>query len=637
VDGLEDRDEEALEALVLGTFELVTDRAREAALREELPQPAEEELHLLPEAAGRVGDAAEVALEGVAQRHERADEQRHDARGRQDGREEPAHREADRLEADAEERERPARGDDRAGDREERSRADDDAGDRLLHGHRQVLDDAEHGVQGVGEPANDRLQHLRERLAEDDGEGLERALEERLLPLERVEQLLAEAGGRAARALHLFAKRSDGLGALERHLAAVAGRREGGVHDGVEREQPAGAEGGHDAAVALGLAHPAGRLREVGHDVDHRAHLAGGRIEDGDAGTEDRLLRSAFGPHAAHGLAEGGRGRRRVDVAVAQQPHRDEDVVERLAEDGPRGGGLREARLEVAGLEVRELGRAEQLVRDARGLVRREPVGVERADDRLGRLLDTDLAERARREVEHGEQRLRGLERRLAGGRERRETAHRLVRRELRRDAGLDGGVAQHAHVVGGRGRDRADAGEALLEAARGVREREGAGDHPRPGREHAEADPEPAEGAGHPVRAARHALVEAAEATLEPGHLRRREVARREDEAEPEVAVQTHRLPPPRRLPERLRFPAPLLVDAPEQPVAFPRVEVERVAPGDPEPRAAVLAPAEPEQPLAPVVLGYGREEPPLRARFRAVRPFPGRKKLRSKGSSTA
>jgi hypothetical protein len=56
--------------------------------------------------------------------------------------------------------------------------------------------------------------------------------------------------------------------------------------------------------------------------------------------------------------------------------------------------------------------------------------------------------------------------------------AHGLVGRELRLDAGLDGGLAQHPELARRRPRDGADRGQALLEAPRRVGEREGAGDH---------------------------------------------------------------------------------------------------------------------------------------------------------------
>jgi hypothetical protein len=61
-----------------------------------------------------------------------------------------------------------------------------------------------------------------ERLAEHHREGLKRPAQQRLLPLEGVEELLAEARRRPLGAGHLVAQRLDGLRAPKRHLRAVA-------------------------------------------------------------------------------------------------------------------------------------------------------------------------------------------------------------------------------------------------------------------------------------------------------------------------------------------------------------------------------------------------------------------------------
>jgi hypothetical protein len=55
-------------------------------------------------------------------------------------------------------------------------------------------------------------------------------------------------------------------------------------------------------------------------------------VEDLDARAEDRLLGSAVGAHATGGLPERGGRARGVDVAVAQETHGDEHVVEALVE-----------------------------------------------------------------------------------------------------------------------------------------------------------------------------------------------------------------------------------------------------------------------------------------------------------------
>lgn len=126
-------------------------------------------------------------------------------------------------------------------------------------------------------------------------------------------------------------------------------------------------------SVALLLGHAAGRVGEVDHDVDDGAHAAALLVEDLDARAEDGLLRPAVGAEAAHRLAERSGGRRGVDVPVPQRAHGDEHVVERLPEHGAGHRGLGEASLEVAGLEVGQLGDPEQAVGDRCGLVGGEP------------------------------------------------------------------------------------------------------------------------------------------------------------------------------------------------------------------------------------------------------------------------
>src|SRR5690606_25226502 len=82
IDDLVERDQKALESLVLGAVELFARGPREAALLEELLEAVEEEAHPLADAPSEVGDAADVALE----RHHEAGHDHAEHRDDQDGR-----------------------------------------------------------------------------------------------------------------------------------------------------------------------------------------------------------------------------------------------------------------------------------------------------------------------------------------------------------------------------------------------------------------------------------------------------------------------------------------------------------------------------------------------------------------------
>ena len=72
------------------------------------------------------------------------------------------------------------------------------------------------------------------------------------------------------------------------------------------------------------------------------------------------------------------------------------------------------------------------------------------------------------------------------------------------------------------------------------------------------------------------------------------------------------------------------------EEPVAVRGLEFERRGEAHVETGTAVLVPTELEDRLAPALQVYAGEEP-LRSRLRAVRAFPGRKNVWSKGSCTS
>ncbi|MCK7535245.1 MAG: hypothetical protein MZV63_31790 [Marinilabiliales bacterium] len=220
------------------------------------------------------------------------------------------------------------------------------------------------------------------------------------------------------------------------------------------------------------------------------------------------------------------------------------DWLQRLgATRGRTEGHWQLARVEgedVDGLEHAVDGDARVIHADAERLhgLGREPGGGLRGQ----------LAERAGGEVEHRTQELRstpGRCSRPAPARAARRwprwarTASRC-RRRWRRSCSC-------SQLLGRGPGDRRHGGDRLLELACRVGQGEGPGDGGRAGGEDADADTELAERAGHPVGAARDAVIEAGEALLERGHLRRREVARREDEPEPEVVQ--HPLSPPCRL----------------------------------------------------------------------------------------
>ena len=469
MDDLVERDEEALEPLVLGAVQLLAHRTGEAALLEELGQAPPEQLHPVPHAAGEVGDAAHVAAEGHHEAGHHRAEHGDDQDRRQQGGHDAADADAEGLERHREQGDHSHRRDHRADEHEEAPNGDDQTGEDPLDGCGDRLEGPQDGVEHVDQQAHDRLEDLGEGLTEHHGEGLQRALEQGLLPLEGVEELLAKASGGSLGPRHLVPQGLDGLGASQGHLPAVAHGGEAGVHDRVEGEQTSCAEGLHHAAVALGIAQVAGRRGELAHDVDHGAHLTAGLVEDLDAGAEDGLLRSAVRAHAASGLQER-RGRARgVDVAVAQQAHGDQHIVEALVEHSARGGGLGQTRLEIAGLEVGELGDAQQPIGHPGCLVGGHAVGVERADDRFRSRGHAELPEGAGGEIEHGDQspgRLRGG---LPGGGQGGKPLDRLGGRELGLDASVDGCLAQHAKLAGGRPGHGADGSQPLLEAARSV------------------------------------------------------------------------------------------------------------------------------------------------------------------------
>src|SRR5690606_5133848 len=193
-----------------------------------------------------------------------------------------------------------------------------------------------------------------------------------------------------------------------------------------------------------------------------------------------------------------------------------------------------------------------------------------------------------------------------------------------------------HAELTRGGPGHRPDGGEALLEAPGGVRQRQRTGDRGSTRREHGEPDAELLKGARHARRAAGHAIVEAREAPLDRGHLRRGEVARGEHEAEAEV-VERHGLrPPPSGLLDLLGFARTLLADALEEPVAVGGGHGEHLRQACAEARASVLSPAHLEDALAPAIDVYPWKEL-VRPRRRAARSLPGMKKVRSKGRSTS
>ncbi len=213
--------------------------------------------------------------------------------------------------------------------------------------------------------------------------------------------------------------------------------------DRVEGEKSSSTEGGRRDPVSFLLRHVGRRDTEVVHDVDNRTHRASGLVEDFDASLRHLLLGVLVRAEPPDGFAESGRSRRRVDVPVAKQTHRQQDVVEVSSELGAERCCLRQSDSEVPGLKVGQLRDAQEFVSDLPGIVSRHRVRVQRADDRLSSLTDTDLSHRTRREVEHRNEGLDRLLRCLTSRGKVHQTLHGLIGRKFSLDACLRRGLRE--------------------------------------------------------------------------------------------------------------------------------------------------------------------------------------------------
>jgi hypothetical protein len=634
---LVDADEERLEPRVLRAVQLLAHRAGEASLLEELHEPSEGELDAVPHAREEVGDAADVAAERDDEARHHRREHAEDEDRREDGGHQPAERDARRLEPDEEEREARLGGDDRADQRDDGARAHHEGCEGPLHRCRELPEHVEHRIHDLDDDRHERLEDLRERLPCDDGEGLERAREKLLLPLEGVEHLLAEARCRAPGVLELIAQVRDGRCAAQRltgvRAHAVRDLREDGVH-AAER---LASERREQERRPLRLAHPIELGSEVAEDVEEAAEAVL-RVRHRHADAAQRLLDARIG-HALHRDRDGGGGALDAGHDVLHEAERDERLGERLVESLGAARGGAEGQRELARIEREHVDRLQHAVDGDGGLVDGEAKRLHGLRSQPRCLRGRELAERARREVEHGVQEADRLGDVEAGGGQVLQRLRRLRRRELRGEARFDGGVVEPSQLLGRRARDSACGGDGLLEPACCVGERE-RGPHRRgAGREHGEAHAELLERALDVLGAEPDAAVEAHEVALEVSDGPRREVARGEDEAEAEVVEGHGSLPPStvaRGLLQLLRLPRALAADPLDEPVAIGGRQVEGVVQRHREARASVLLPAELEEALAPRLHVHVGEEL-LRAFRLAVLSLPGRKNPLSKGSSTS
>lgn len=419
-----------------------------------------------------VGDAADVVSEGDDEPRDHGGEHAEDEDGRKDGGHQAAQRDARRLEPDQEQREACLGGDDRADQRDDGARPHDERRERALGGRGQRAEHVNDAPHDLDDDGDERLEDLREGLARGDGERLERAAEELLLPLERVEHLLAKARCGAPCVLELVAQVGDGRRAPER-LAGVRADAVGDLReDGVHAAERLAAEGREQERRALRLAHAIELRGEVAEDVEEAAEAVL-RVDDGDAHDAQRLLHARI-RHALHRDRDG--GGRALDAwdDVLHEAERDERLRQRLVERLRAARGGAEGERQLARVEREHIDRLEHAVDEDGSFVRGETERLHRLRRQAGGLRGRELSERARSEVEHGVQELDRLGDVVAGRGEVLQRLRGLRRRELRGEARGDGRVAELREFTCGRAGDGARRGHGLLEASSRIGEREG-------------------------------------------------------------------------------------------------------------------------------------------------------------------
>ncbi len=273
------------------------------------------------------------------------------------------------------------------------------------------LHPADDEVQGISHGRDDGLQHLGKRLADHDGQRLQRAAEERLLALERIEHLLAEAPGCAARVLELGAQVRERIGAAQglARVRADAVRDLG--EDRVDAGQRLAAKGLDEEGRALRLGHAVERGRHLAHDVEEATELAL-PIHNRDAELAQLLLHLGLG-HTLHGHGHSGRGALDAGDDVLHEAQGDQRLRQRLVHGLGAARCHAERERQLVGAEREHVDGLEHLVHGERGIGGGDAKRLHGLRGQARGLLRAELAEGAAGQVEHRDEeldRLLGIE-----------------------------------------------------------------------------------------------------------------------------------------------------------------------------------------------------------------------------------